>query len=85
MKYTEEKVLEKQILVLSKKVESEPANAELNLLLAYHLLGIGELDKVAGPLYQATFDKENSVSVAIMEDLLEKAQKSEQLEIENNM
>ncbi|MBW8017904.1 MAG: hypothetical protein FVQ82_17170 [Planctomycetes bacterium] len=83
--YLEEKVLEKQILALSKKVENEPANTELNLLLAYHLLGTGELDKVAGPLYQATFDEENSVSVAIMEDLLEEAQKSKQLEIENNM
>lgn len=80
--YSEEAILDDQILTLSKRVEIEPFNGELNLLLAYHFLGTGQLDKVESPLLQAKLDSDNSVSTAIMQDLLNKAKENKITETE---
>ena len=83
--YPDDEVLQKQIQALSRKVDNDPADGDLNLLLAYHLLGTGEIDRAAGPLYKAKLHIDNEVSVAIMEDLLDEARTNEQIELESSL
>ena len=83
--YADDAVLERQIQALSRKVENNPSDGDLNLLLAYHMLGTGRIDQIAAPLYKAKLHAENLVSVAIMEDLLEDARIKEQIDAESSL
>ncbi|MBN1818266.1 MAG: hypothetical protein JW828_12980 [Sedimentisphaerales bacterium] len=70
--YNDEKVLQSQMDTLQAALVAEPANTDLNLLYAYHMLGLGQTDKVAAPLAIAMQDPSNQISVEILAELLEK-------------
>ena len=70
--YTEDEVLLEQIDLLSKAAEIYTSDADLQLLLGYQLLGIGEIDEALEPLQQAGLDLENKDSAEVLLNLLEK-------------
>jgi tetratricopeptide (TPR) repeat protein len=70
--YSDDKILFEQIEHLRKKAESYSFDADLQLLLGYQLLGIGEIDKAVEPLQQANQDMENATSATILLNLVAK-------------
>lgn len=70
--YTEEDLLFEQIDLLSEMAELYSSDADIQLLLGYQLLGIGEIDEALEPLEQAGLDLNNKDSAAILLDLLER-------------
>ncbi|MHC4756560.1 MAG: tetratricopeptide repeat protein [Planctomycetota bacterium] len=72
--YSSDEVLFEQINSLIKKVDAYPYDGDLQLLLGYHFLGIGEYEVAAEPLEQARLDIVNSKSATTLIKLLEKIQ-----------
>ncbi len=70
--YTEDDLLFEQIDLLSEVAELYSSDADIQLLLGYQLLGIGEIDEAFEPLHQASLDLNNMDSAAILLDLLER-------------
>jgi len=70
--YTDDDILFEQIERLSQQAELYSFDADLQILLGYQLLGIGEIDKAIEPLQQANQDLENAAAAKILLDLLEK-------------
>jgi len=70
--YSDDDILFEQIERLTKKAELYSFDADLQLLLGYQLLGVGELDKAVEPLQSASQDLENAAAAKILLDLLEK-------------
>jgi hypothetical protein len=70
--YTEEDLLFEQIDLLSEVAELYTSDADLQLLLGYQLLGIGEIDEALEPLQQASLDLNNKDAAEILLDLLER-------------
>jgi hypothetical protein len=61
-----------QIDLLSEVAELYTSDADLQLLLGYQLLGIGEIDEALEPLQQASLDLNNKDAAEILLDLLER-------------
>lgn len=57
---------------LSEKADFYTFDADLQLLLGYHLLGVGELDAAAEPLTRAAQDFANAQPAKVLLELLEK-------------
>lgn len=70
--YPEEDVLFEQIDQLAIKAELYSFDGDLQLLLGYHLLGIGEIEAAVQPLMLANQDLENASSAAVLLSLAEK-------------
>ncbi len=70
--YADDAVLFEQIDRLTERAKLYSSDADLQLLLGYQLLGVGEIDKAAEPLRQASQDTANSESAAVLLELLEK-------------
>jgi tetratricopeptide (TPR) repeat protein len=70
--YSDDETLFEQIKNLSEKAELYSFDADLQLLLGYHLLGTGEIDKAIEPLQNASQDLENAEAATILLDLLTK-------------
>jgi len=70
--YEDEAVLTEQIERLSEAAEAEPYNSDLQLLLGYHQLGIGETEKARESLERASQDTENAASASVLLGLVEK-------------
>ena len=70
--YPEEDILFDQIDRLAEKAELYSFDSDLQLLLGYHLLGIGEVDEAVEPLRLANQDLENASSAAVLLSLVEK-------------
>jgi tetratricopeptide (TPR) repeat protein len=79
--YEDDETLFKQIEELTVKAGLYSFDADLQLLLGYHLLGIGELDDAVEPLRLAALDLENASSASVLLSLLEKI-RLEQTEVE---
>lgn len=75
--YAKEEVLFEQIVSLAEKAELNNTDSDLQLLLGYHLLGIGETDQAIGPLEQAIRDPKNARAAAVLLDLAKKVQMAE--------
>jgi len=71
--YSDDDKLFDHIDKLSEKAEFYSFDADLQLLLGYHLLGVGELDAAADPLTKAGQDFANAQASQILLQLLEKA------------
>lgn len=69
--YADEKTLFEQIDRLAEKADFFTFDADLQLLLGYHLLGIGELDAAIGPLIRAGQDLVNAQASETLIKLLE--------------
>ena len=70
--YHDDETLFEQIDCLAQKARLYSFNADLQLLLGYHLLGVGEIDEAVEPLQRASQDSENAAAATILLDLLEK-------------
>lgn len=70
--YTDEDILMKQIDRLGEKARLYSFDGDLQLLLGYQLLGVGESDKAVEPLEYAREDLKNSASATVLLELLEK-------------
>ncbi len=70
--YSDDEVLFKQIGELMDATESLPHNKDLQLLLGYQLLGVGELESAMDPLVEARQDLRNVATVdALLEVLVQ--------------
>jgi hypothetical protein len=70
--YSDDDILFEQIEHLKQKTESYSFDADLQLLLGYQLLGIGEVDKAVKPLQQASLDLGNAEAATVLLNLVEK-------------
>jgi tetratricopeptide (TPR) repeat protein len=70
--YPDEDILFEQIDRLAEKADLYSYDADLQFLLGYQLLGIGQVDEAVEPLQRASLDLKNSTAAAILLDLLEK-------------
>ncbi|MHC4461396.1 MAG: tetratricopeptide repeat protein [Planctomycetota bacterium] len=70
--YPDDDVLFQQIEHLAEKAYLYSFDADLQLLLGYHLLGIGRIEEAVKPLQKASQDLQNSASAAVLLGLLEK-------------
>ena len=77
--YANDDILFEQIEQLAEKADLYSLDGDLQLLLGYQLLGIGEVDEAVEPLRLAGQDLENASSSAVLLGLLEKirAEKTE--------
>lgn len=73
--YANDDVLFKQIEELLNKQDDSGDNADLQLLLGYHLLGTGETGYAREVLEQAGQAEKNTEAVAVLNRLLEKVEK----------
>jgi tetratricopeptide (TPR) repeat protein len=72
--YAKEETLLDQIEKLLSIAEQDPANGDLNLLLGYHLLGLGKTNEAIGPLEAAAEDVKNAKSANALLELARKVQ-----------
>jgi len=70
--YANDDALFEQIEQLLDKVETYGFDADLQLLLGYHLLGVGETEYARGPLERAGQDLKNTQAAKVLLDLLSK-------------
>ncbi|MBN1806330.1 MAG: hypothetical protein JW837_13865 [Sedimentisphaerales bacterium] len=70
--YSNDDILFEQINQLVERAELYSFDADLQLLLGYHLLGIGKLDEALEPLQYASLDMENAVAATALLNVLEK-------------
>jgi len=70
--YAKDDVLLEQIGELAKKAELYSFDGDLQLLLGYQLLGIGEIDEAVEPLRLAGQNLRNASSATVLLELLEK-------------
>ena len=70
--YSDDEVLFTQIEKLLDKAEDYASDGNLQLLLGYHLLGVGETDYARTPLEQARKDVHNARAAQTLLDLLTK-------------
>ncbi len=75
--YSDEDELLDQIDQLSEKTELYGYDADLQLLLGYQLLGIGEVDRAVDPLIHAKEDLVNAKAAGVLLNLAEKIKISE--------
>ena len=73
--YAGDDVLFKQIEKLMNKQEEAGENADLQLLLGYHLLGTGETGYAREPLEQASQNEKNAEAARVLLQLLDKVEK----------
>jgi thioredoxin-like negative regulator of GroEL len=82
--YQKEEILLEQLDRLAVKAEVYSFDADLQLLLGYQLLGIGELDKAVTPLINASMDLNNNEAAAVLIKLLEEIKTTEEEKQETN-
>ena len=70
--YPDEETVFTQIDRLTEKADLDKASADLQLLLGYQLLGIGETEEAIEPLQQASLDTVNSKAAMVLLELAEK-------------
>jgi tetratricopeptide (TPR) repeat protein len=70
--YADEQVLFDQIAELAEKADIYSFDGDLQLLLGYNLLGIGQLDEAVEPLRLAGMDLNNAPSATVLLSMVEK-------------
>jgi hypothetical protein len=75
--YPDEDILLTQIDQLAEATELYSFDSDLQLLLGYQLLGIGEYDEAFSPLLNASLDMENAQPANVLLRLLEKIKTTE--------
>jgi hypothetical protein len=81
--YPKDEVLFAQLDMLTEKAELYKFDTDLQLLLGYQLLGLGQLDKAVTPLQNASLDLVNNNAATILLGILEKIKTSEVQNEEN--
>jgi uncharacterized protein HemY len=72
--YDDDITLETQIVARERAVANVPDNTDAQLLLGYHYLGLGKLDKAAEPLQRAAASEANADAVAKLLELTTRLQ-----------
>jgi tetratricopeptide (TPR) repeat protein len=72
--YADEETLLQQIEELTEQATLESANLDLQLLLGYQLLGIGDVDKALDPLRRAMGDARNVAAAEVLIGLAQEIQ-----------
>lgn len=72
--YPDEELLFDQIDALAEEAENYNYNGDLQLLLGYHLLGIGEIDVAGQPLAEAATYAQNTDAAQVLLEVLDKIQ-----------
>jgi tetratricopeptide (TPR) repeat protein len=80
--YPDDETLFEQIEHLSKQVKLYSLDGDLQLLLGYQLLGVGEVDAAVEPLQQARLDSRNTKAIRVLLDLVNRI-KAEDSEAQN--
>lgn len=80
--YAKDETLFDQLEQLAEKAQLYGFDGDLQLLLGYHLLGIGEFDDALEPLRLASEDVENASSAAVLLGLLEKMRAKDPADID---
>ena len=80
--YSDDDTLFEQMNRLAKKAELYSFDGDLQLLLGYNLLGIGEIDEAVEPLRLATLDLKNAPAATVLLNLLEKIRSKDAEETE---
>ncbi len=75
--YLDENTLDEQIDQLAKAADAMPGDSDLQMLLGYNLLGVGETDKAVGPLTKARDDYKNFGAANTLLELAEKIKTGE--------
>jgi hypothetical protein len=75
--YLDENTLMDQIDELAKQTENNPSDSDLQLLLGYQQLGIGETESAIVPLNKAKEDNKNSDAATMLLELAEKIKAGE--------
>ena len=70
--YKDDEPLIEQIEALQTQIEKYPFDANLQLLMGYHLLGIGETEAAVEPLQNASLDLRNTHSATVLLNLAAK-------------
>jgi tetratricopeptide (TPR) repeat protein len=70
--YKTDDALYKDVDRLMDRTEGAPGDTDLQLLLGYHLLGVGEAEQARAPLEQAAKDARNKHTVDVLTELLRK-------------
>jgi tetratricopeptide (TPR) repeat protein len=70
--YADEDTLTNQVKLLGEKAKLYPYDADLQLLLGYQLLGLGELDEAESHLTMASQDTRNAPAANVLLDILAK-------------
>jgi len=70
--YVSEDTLYEQINHLTERAKNFPAQPDIQLLLGYQLLGIGQIEKSIEVLRQASLAPQNAAAAAVLLDLAEK-------------
>ncbi len=83
--YHEDKILLDQIEGLAEKAKLYSFDADLQLLLGYQLLGIGETDEALEHLILASRDMTNAPSAQILLDVQRKVKEGQNKQISNNI
>jgi len=83
--YQKDEVLLEQLDMLTEKAEIYKFDADLQLLLGYQLLGLGQLDMAAVPLKNASLDLVNAEVATILLVILEKIETTEAQNEENEI
>jgi tetratricopeptide (TPR) repeat protein len=76
--YNDQQVLQQQINQLEKVVQTGRSDADLELLLGYQLLGIGQYDQAASHLQIAGTDSNNAQAAGVLSDMLTKLSNANQ-------
>ncbi len=85
--YSDEELLFDQIAQLAEKADTYSFDGDLQLLLGYNLLGIGQLDEAVEPLRLAGMDLNNAPSAAVLLNMVEKkriAEEAKAIELKSN-
>jgi len=75
--YLDENTLDSQIDRLAETAANNPADTDIQLLLGYQLLGIGESNRAIESLNRANLDGRNLATVTVLYDLAEKIESGE--------
>ena len=70
--YPSDDILFEHIDRLDEKTKLYSFDADLQLLLGYQLLGVGEIDEAVEPIGKASEDLENATAAGVLLNLLEK-------------
>jgi hypothetical protein len=81
--YPKDEILLAQLDTLMEKAELYKFDADLQLLLGYQLLGLGQFDKAVTPLQNASLDLVNANAATILLGILEKIKATEDQNEEN--
>jgi len=82
--YPNDSILQQQVEQLTRVVRLNPNDADLQLLLGYQLLGMGQLEEAGAHLQNARLDSGNSQAATLLINLLKKLKSTDTNNVSSN-